>query len=164
MLGAFFPTLPALHAQGGKLGRPKPDCAAQPCCVHEFFPVGIVGRYRLLYSSKQSGIFTPDGQGMQVLAAGAADFHEFTVFLSTLFTSCSSFSVSESGYALSATAEILPDMRLVIHPGEDNRDLRMVPYPAERPFCRGPLTGASSQILLWPAAQFLVRFHPEGAP
>ena len=43
VLGTFFNALPALHAQGCKLGVAEGDCPAQPCSIHEFFPVGIVG-------------------------------------------------------------------------------------------------------------------------
>jgi len=41
MLRAFVNALPALNAQGRKLGLPEGDSAAQPCSVHEFFINGI---------------------------------------------------------------------------------------------------------------------------
>ncbi len=48
VLGAFFHALPALHAQGRKLGVAEGDCATQPCSIHEFFPVGIVSQVQVV--------------------------------------------------------------------------------------------------------------------
>ncbi len=139
VLGTFFKALSALYAQGCKLGFSDGQDATQPCSIHELCFVCIAGPCTGCCTIRNRVEYSPLRTGHTVPAACTAYFHQFTV-LPLYFFYQLQFSFSQRIWVCFVCyCKILFNMCFLIHPGEDNRDLRVVPYPAKSPFCSGPL-------------------------
>ena len=159
--GHFSRALPALDAQGCKLGRPERDSAAQPCSVHEFFPVRIVGQGTGCCSARNTtGCLPRTGRA-------CSTGNRYSRLSSVRGTSSPPFlpaavplSVSESGYAWPATlrfsricvSSFIPERTTVtsgwFHIQRSAHSAGVL------------LIGASSQISLLAGGTVLVRFPP----
>ena len=102
--GHFSRHCPHWTHRDANSGSPRPTAPPSRAAYINRAVSGLSTRDRLLYSSKQRGIFTPAGHGIQYWQPVHPTFISSRYLLSTLFTSCSSASVSESGCASPATS------------------------------------------------------------
>ena len=138
--GHFSTHCPHWTHRDANSGSPRATASTQPCSIHELFLVGIVDQVQVV-------ILLETEWNIHTLPDRAYSTGSLYSLLSSVHDTCSPLFLSAAVPLLSENLGMLCLQLLrfssicvfLIHPGEDNRDLWMVPYPAKCPFCRGPL-------------------------
>ena len=133
LLRTFINTETALNALGRITGKPVGQISAHADGVAESGGIRLIEHVQLVIHLETDGDRHIGRARHTVSTAGTTHLHQLPVGVGCLDHQLQFCGVQNGGKALLSQGNFFIDVGLLIHPGKDHRNLRVVPDPEQRP-------------------------------